>query len=385
MEERQGKQHQTSGRFYRVLGLLFALLLGLFALLSLVIPDRKVSEQEKRALSSFPVPSFDRLFSGAYGNDFETYLSDQMPFRDAFVRLKVSLDWLTGKNESQGVVRASDGALVELMKEPDLPRVNDTLEAIRSFTEQWAIPTLFALVPNASSVYSETLPKWVGTADQKSFADAVRAGLSGSKAEVLDLSDTLLAAKGSGERLYYRTDHHWTTYGAKTAAEAVLSKLGKPAPGAGTLLAVSRDFSGSLAAKSGYTVTEPDTIHVWVPEAEPLVLVTGSAGKKATLYDTEALSGSDPYTVFLGGNEGFFRVETNAYGTGRLLVFKDSYFNCFLPFLTEAYEQIDVVDPRYYDGEIRDLLLVNEYDQALFLYNMITFSEDRSLAAVLEE
>ena len=69
----------------------------------------------------------------------------------------------------------------------------------------------------------------------------------------------------------------------------------------------------------------------------------------------------------------------------RLLVLKDSYANCFLPFLAPYYREIVVVDPRYYYDDLAMLVETEEITDVLYLYNANTFFQDTSLAPLLEE
>ena len=371
--------------YYRILAGLFAVLFLVFFVLNLVLPDRTLSVREKRMLTAFPAPQLDRVLEGNYSNDFEDYASDQIPFREFFTDLKVYADSLAGRNESQGVYRGRDGYLIEKMETPDDVVVGRTVDAMRGFAELFPLPQQMILVPNAVSVQKDKLPLWAPTADQNAFAERVAEALDGSGIGFKDLRDTLQIAGLDGVPLYYRTDHHWTTDAALACAPAVLETLGRSFTAKGALLPVTAQFSGSLSAKSGLGVRERDTISVWQPEDEPVILVTDSAGKRASLYSWDGLNGSDPYTVFLGGNEGLVRIETDRIGAGRLLVFKDSYFNCFLPFLLDSFETVDIVDPRYYSGDLLMLMRQNEYDQILYFYNINTFSADTSLALVLGE
>lgn len=371
--------------YYRILAGLFAVLFLVFFVLNLVLPDRTLSVREKRMLTAFPAPQLDRVLEGNYSNDFEDYASDQIPFREFFTDLKVYADSLAGRNESQGVYRGRDGYLIEKMETPDEAVIGRTVDAMRGFAELFPLPQQMILVPNAVSVLKDKLPLWAPTADQNAFAERVAEALDGSGIGFKDLRDTLQIAGLNGVPLYYRTDHHWTTDAALACAPAVLETLGRSFAAKGALLPVTAQFSGSLSAKSGLGVRERDTISVWQPEVEPVILVTDSAGKRASLYSWDGLNGSDPYTVFLGGNEGLVRIETDRIDAGRLLVFKDSYFNCFLPFLLDSFETVDIVDPRYYSGDLLMLMRQNEYDQILYFYNINTFSADTSLALVLGE
>ena len=371
---------------YAVLAVVFAAFVLVFFIMGVFLPDREMSDKEKRILTQFPELSAGQVFSGGFADEFEEYASDQIPFRDVFTGLKVRVDRLAGKKESEGVYRCRGGYLIERMEEIDETRLSNTLEALSGFSERVQADPLLVLVPNAVSVYKEKLPAFAITADQGEFSEKVQKGLAGSGISVCDLTDVLENGKEEGD-LYYKTDHHWTTLAAKLCAPAVLGRLGKSFTDDYTPLTVCDDFKGSLAAKSGLGGNLTDEINVYAPLTEPVYLLTGSdgSGRRATVYSEEGLNSNDPYTVFLGGNEGLIRIETDQIGAGKLLVFKDSYFNCFLPFLLRSYEIIDVVDPRYFSSDLNTLLLETQYDSVLFFYNMNTLSEDTSLSLVLPE
>jgi hypothetical protein len=68
----------------------------------------------------------------------------------------------------------------------------------------------------------------------------------------------------------------------------------------------------------------------------------------------------------------------------KLLIFKDSYANCFVPFLIPYYSEIFMVDARYYTDDVYSLIKENAVDQVLFLYNANTFANDDSLENVIK-
>ena len=76
-------------------------------------------------------------------------------------------------------------------------------------------------------------------------------------------------------------------------------------------------------------------------------------------------------------------IRTESANERRLLLIKDSYANCFVPFLTPYYREIVMVDPRYYYGDIEELIGEKQISDVLFLYNANTFFEDNSLHDVL--
>ena len=77
------------------------------------------------------------------------------------------------------------------------------------------------------------------------------------------------------------------------------------------------------------------------------------------------------------------RIETPTQSDKTLLVLKDSYANCYLPFLAASYRKIVVVDPRYYYGDLEELIQAEEIEEVLYLYNANTFFSDTALQMVL--
>lgn len=107
--------------------------------------------------------------------------------------------------------------------------------------------------------------------------------------------------------------------------------------------------------------------------------------KTASLYQSDKLEGYDKYAFFLGGNSPILRIKTTASTDKTLLVVKDSYANCFLPFLIPHYKEIVVVDPRYYYDDIYDEMSSKGISEVLFLYNANTFFKDNSISGIFEK
>ncbi|MEG1932465.1 MAG: DHHW family protein, partial [Pygmaiobacter sp.] len=85
----------------------------------------------------------------------------------------------------------------------------------------------------------------------------------------------------------------------------------------------------------------------------------------------------DKYAMFLHGNNAFSRIEGR--GEGKILVIKDSYANCFVPFLTEDYAQVDVIDLRSFKASVDRVMEENVYDNVLILYNFQSYHEDQNI------
>ncbi len=379
------RTQKRKDRKYMILwGLSFLLLLFCGSVINLLTPDRALSETEKRTLTALPELSISRFISGSYSAEFESYASDQLFARDFFIRLQSVISLAMEDKESQGVYFAKNGYLIERMDPVDEDNLTRTLEHVSGFAKATGIPSTLVLVPNAIGVCSDLLPAFAVSENQAHWMDWIAERLSG--AALCDLTEPLMALAEKGEQVYYRTDHHWTSLAAYRCLPAVAKALGFSPTYTYSPLLVNNSFSGSLAAKSGYPIREYDSIYIYAPDTEIPYMVTDNTShtKSTSIYQLDALSGTDPYTVFLGGNPAHLTIQTANREGGRLLVFKDSYFNCFLPFLVQEYAEIDIIDPRYYYEDIQMLLYEKEYDSVLFFYNLNTFTQDTSLALTLE-
>ena len=100
-----------------------------------------------------------------------------------------------------------------------------------------------------------------------------------------------------------------------------------------------------------------------------------------SLYDEFYLKVKDKYSYYISGNNPVTIIKNEgAAGSGkRALVVKDSFAHCFIPFLADDYEEIVVVDMRYYRTGLGKLIEEKQIDDVLFLYNVLNLSNDKNL------
>lgn len=369
----------------QLVGIIFILTLFLFLIINVIVPDREKSVQENRMLATKPKFRLSSLISGDYDEKFEAYMDDQFVGRDMWRKLKVTVDRIGGSRLENGVYIGTNGQLLEQIEVADENHLAANIKAIKSFSEsQSKILVRMMLVPDAANVLNHSLPALAKPEDQTQMFSMVRKDL-GDSVEWIDVSTEL--NKHKTEKIYYKTDHHWTTLGAFYAFQAAAPSLGIEGDLSGKYVsyAVSDSFNGMLASKSGVNLGEKEQIDIYVPTEEDTDLIVDyvDEGKRSTsLYDSSKLKEKDQYTVFLGGNSSLLDIRTVSTGTKRLLLVKDSFANSFIPFLTPYYREIVVVDPRYYSGTINDLMDSYRISEVLFLYSGNTFFKDNNISGV---
>ncbi|MBE6848235.1 MAG: hypothetical protein E7503_08965 [Ruminococcus sp.] len=344
---------------------------------------RTYSENENRYLQSSAKPTWEGVLDGSWQEDITAYMSDQMPMRDTWTALQSKMQQWLGKKEIAGVYLGKDDFYFEKCTAADIShgRFAANVQAVAALAEALPQSSLYFLpAPTAGLICREALPSYAPYYDESGKMELAFGLLENRGCTVVDLRTDFAARTDSGEQLYYRTDHHWNTRGAFAAYEAFAQAAGLTAmtEEEADLKIISESFRGTLDAKVLDAAGPTDTVEV--PFSLPKVQVTAD-GKPISVLEMSALHEKDQYKVFFGGNYGQVTVETAA-GTGRsLLVFKDSYANCFVPFLLEHYDTVTMVDLRYNDGTWTELLAAAP-DDVLVLYEMSNFCKDMNLSAV---
>ena len=355
----------------------------LFTVLGFLWQDREFSESENRKLAQFPTFSLSAVKDGSFLKGLGDYAADQFPGRDMWISLNLQMNKLLGQKEVSGVFLCEDDYLMQVPSEPNETQLQRNLEAINAFGETYSnLNIVMSVVPNAVTVHADKLPEYAPVRDQKADLEGIMAEVTGAK--FVDVTGIL--RENRNQQLFYRTDHHWTSLGAYTAFRQIGPELGIEVPTAEqyTVYTVSNGFEGTLSSKSG-SHSAYDKVEIYVPptDIEYYVTYAGEQTGICSMYKREALNNKDHYTVFFGGNYSRVDITTTANTERNLLIFKDSYANCFVQFLYPYFDHITMIDPRYYYDNVANAIKSESITDVLYLYNLDTFLSDSSLADVL--
>lgn len=372
-----------------VICVVFFAVLIILPIVTIILPKKDFSEMENIYLQSMPKFSAKALFNGTYTDDLETYISHHFAGRVSWISMKSGFEGLLGKKEQNGVYILKD-RLIEKVKEPDYSDVDKSIAAINKFAGDNDVPVYMMLVPTSAEFYKNRLPSYYPNLDQRQFIDYVYKELDNSVTGI-DVYPELSA--NSSEYIYYRTDHHWTGYGAYIAYAAAARQMGYTPLSFSEydIEHASSEFKGTFYSKTLRNNIPDDTMdfyHKSFGELPVRVEITKNFGVEPEVYDSmyfrEYLDVKDKYASFLGPNSPIVTIKTNN-GGGKLLIIKDSYAHCYAPFLTENYSEITLLDMRYIQMSYKSIIDVSEYDQVLFLYNVSSFAGDTDLKKLMYE
>lgn len=366
---------------------LFSVIILSVIVLFAVSPKREKSETENRVLAQMPQISFSSIADGSFMKEFESFLTDQFPFRDKIISAKTFADLLSGKKEVNGVYIGKNGFLFEKQSAFDKKQAEAITGAMSEFAQSHKkLKTAAVISPNSSCVLSELLPYGVVQDDQTAQLKKIKKQLDDSKISWIDCDEAFENQKDK-TTLFYRTDHHWTTRAAYESFLLLAKQWGLDTKKhKNEFLAVSDTFQGTLSSMSGIN-SSFDEIEVCVPKDKSLSYVISyekEARKSATFFATEKLKQKNQYEVFLDGNYDKVVISTNADNLNTLLIFKDSYANCMIPMFAPYFSKIVVVDPRYYSDNLSKLMKEYDFTHCVYIYNLNTFLKDTSLKDVLE-
>lgn len=237
-------------------------------------------------------------------------------------------------------------------------------------------------VPNAVAYYCpEEARQW--TRQEKPALDNLYRHLSDS-IEKVEIYDAL--SRHVDEPIYSRTDHHWSPLGAHYAAAEFARKAGvKFNPLSSYEPVVVKNFVGSMytfskdmavkRASEDFIYYEPQglqykatfitynlakgrTVSENAPQEKPFFIryKDGSAGA---------------YCCFMGGDPRTVKVETGVKNNRRLLIMKDSYGNAVASNLFYGFEEVHVIDFRYFPHNIISYIRENHITDLLFCNNLI--------------
>lgn len=350
-------------------------------ILNIIVPDKEFSDEENRKLKTKPEFSADNLLYNKFTSKYEKYIADQFIQRNFWINVKSSTEIITGKKENNNVYLADDKYLIAKFNSPEKEDLNEKLKAINTFSnENKKLSKYIMLVPNKVKVLEDKLPEYAPVDDQLEVINKFYSALD-KHIKTINVFDTLIENKD--KYIYYKTDHHWTTEGAYYAYLEFCKSSGITAKDAScyNVKNVTNKFYGTLYSRAGVTNVDSDTINVYFTENHEDLLVNYIEEKKksVSLYNSKSLKTKDKYSSFLGGNHPIIKISTMSDNAKKLLVIKDSYANCFIPFLTSHFSDIIVVDLRYYSYDVNTLIKDYNITDVLMLYNTNTFFEDESI------
>lgn len=318
---------------------------------------------------------------GANGTNSQTALPTEMPDEEAPIK--------DGEPEVFGDVYITQGRAFEMFYFVT-DYSNRYCKALNTFQAKVGDSVTVYAMPapvNSGIILDDDMQKKLGTSDQKAAAEYLFANLD-PRIKPVAVYDNI--RKHRAEYVYFRTDHHWTQRGAYYAYEVFADAKGIKANSLDDFQSYESDgFLGSFYSdsQSDELKDNADTVTSYVPNGTNTISGVTREGEQFTgeiVADGKDYAKNSLYLTFIKGDHPYSEIHNPAITDGStILVIKESYANCFVPFLVDHYQNIYIVDYRYYQDDIYKLVQEKGIQDVLFLNNLSAINAD-TLVARLE-
>ncbi len=193
-----------------------------FNFFDIVKKNNSFSELENRNLARKPIFSISSFVEGKYRDKYEDYINDNFIFRNQWINLKSISEYTLGKLENNNIIYGKENYMFEKNISYDKERFKNNIDSINKFIDIYEGRVTTMIVPNSYTIYEEYVPWGIDLLNQEKLIEEVYKG--NSKDRNIDLISLF---KNKEKYIYYKTDHHWTSYGAYLAYKAYIESLGE--------------------------------------------------------------------------------------------------------------------------------------------------------------
>lgn len=404
-------------------------LVGFISVFLLFSKKSEQSDVEKRELAKFPTLTYDSYFSGDFTRGLSLYVADNVPKRDKVLEISAKLDSYMGirlNNTSfHGVVipnNPDDTDITELPSSVSASVIDgsDVSQSAVTTTAENVTPEngdefisngiivvndmglmLFGGTKSASDRYAETINEYrnlfaknvkvynmiVPTSAEfyipkkyqhytNSQKDSIDYTYSKLDSGIIAVDAHSILSQHTDENIYLRTDHHWSHLGAYYAYTAFADAAGVYAPPISSYTEkIKKNYVGSFYGYTGNIALKesPEDFIYYMPTNSYTTTFyeynnLKRMSKGQLFY--ENIGSSNCYGIFIGADAIHTKVVTDVKNGRKIAVFKESYGNAFATYLVSSFEEIYIIDIRYFTANAVSYLQSKGITDVLFINNV---------------
>ena len=301
----------------------------------------------------------------------EGYISDSFALKTDFVNINGLFARLTGRRTLNDVIKLNNGMLERTLRDVDITSLAEAISEFSDYLGEQDIPFFYIQMPVKESLDGQSTPTGITVYGNRN-ADNLLARLSAEDVEILDLRPFISQTPEMLEQHFYRTDHHWSSDGAFAAFQEIAAYLHEAFPEGNIDVTYAQAdqwerheidnwFLGSVGKRVGvfFGGTDPLIWHTPRFETEMSCAVPlhgyfyrgdfAQANIRTMYTEEKDYFNDNPYYVYIGGDYPLVQHRNlNAPSPMKVLILQDSFTRPLQTFLSTVFQEIDVVDPRYY-------------------------------------
>lgn len=378
----------------RVVAISFLIIIFGFFILSFTLPKKKLSITENRNLAK--LPTIENLKKGNYIAKFEEYFNDHFPFRDEMISINTKSQASLNKTKVGNYYLGKDnwilGMFPKTLDQNQLSRYKKSINYLSGLSKDMGKDVYFTMMPHKSNMLKHLYPKYTDNMDNidtnlKNFKNTLNPDLI----KYIDMDEYFLSNYSDKERenLYFKTDHHWTGYGAFEGFKMIASNMD---------LGLSKQdldkhfnsYKKSIVTDKKFVGSYNQNIDMLIKENEYIVYMTKDNqdykfdinGKEKEEKEVYATKRDDKEWDYGGA---YIRgVKTNiltiknpkALVDKKILIFRDSYQAPTTLLFADMFKEVEIADPRNISSinkTYKEIIEESNADIVMFMYNSSGF------------
>jgi len=221
----------------------------------------------------------------------------------------------------------------------------------------------------------------LNSSDQKKATDYLYGSMA---ANVVTVPVIDVLRSHNDEYLYFHSDHHWTARGAYYAYAELMKKAGKTPHALGEYTTEQFDgFRGSFFSETQDVKLRTDTVIAYNPIGGGSLYLLERDGTRLDwkiVSDVSTWAASSKYNTFIGGDNPYTEITSDSVHDGSAaVVIKESFGNAMVPFLTDHYEKVYVLDYRYYDTQTLGAFVTSKKAKTVVFVNNMSATRNAGL------
>lgn len=327
---------------------------------------------ENRYIDSFPKYTFEKVLTGEYFNEFENHFSSIFIGRNTILKANTIYEKvLMNKNVVNNIV-IQDEILLPYNKHGVFysNKINEyaceavsKIKEIKDALESIGVKYYYVGVPEQMSYFSDKYPKYFNNGDEhfNLIDEAMKKESAKQNVNFISLKSHFKTLKDEElkEELYFKTDHHFTYYGAFKAYEKIME-------------VVNKDFDNKLFTYKEEDIKFEKLNNVFVGSLSRKLMMLFSKDEKAIYpikqefdyvkYDNDDLDNPKyemiedvrnqdtnvTYSIYMGGDIAHTVVKTNREELPNVLVYGDSFTNPLETLFYASFNEMHSIDYRFY-------------------------------------
>lgn len=349
----------------KILIIIFIIYISLFSILGILIPDKEISNTERRKLSLFPTFKFESTWI----NKVDKYFLDHFVLRDNFRSLKAIYNYKILNKKDNNKIYIKDNYIYK----SNYPTNKKSIENFKN-----KINKISNLFNEDNKIYMMIIPDKNHYLNTKDFQhidyDYIYNEINDLGYKNIDIRNTLTLND------YYETDTHWK----QENLDKVLKEMSKTMDfNYKNNKYIKNDYNNFYGVYYGESAIKrnPEKITYLTNNIINNLEIKYLENKDLTsVYNLDKLHSLDPYEVYLDGASSYIEIINNkSINDKELIIFRDSFGSSIIPLLSQYYKKVIVIDNRYItiDNFKEKQEFTNQ--DIIFMYSTLIINDSGSL------